>query len=128
MNKTQVIRDDAGQPAFAVIPWHEFECLVGDFDAEAMLSDEELFDLAKASDEESFPAEVVDALLGGEHPISVFCRHRGMRQRYLAKEVGIHPNYLSQIVRGKRAGSIEKLMAIARVLKVDLDDLVRHNT
>ena len=41
MNKPRVIRDDTGQPAFAVIPWREFERLVG-ADAETMLSDEEI--------------------------------------------------------------------------------------
>ena len=127
MSKPQVIRDDSGQPAFAVISWDEFERLVGDSAAEAILSDEELFDLAKAANEESFPAEVVDQLLAGKHPIAVFCRYRGIRQRHLAREVGIHPNYLSQIVHGRRTGSVDKLMAIARVLNVDLDDLVTHN-
>ena len=39
MNKPRVIRDDTGQPTFAVIPWREFERLVG-ADAETMLSDE----------------------------------------------------------------------------------------
>ena len=92
------------------------------------MSDEELFDLAKASDEESFPAELVDELLAGkQHPISVYCRHRGLRQRRLAELVGIHPNYLSQIVQGKRTGSVGTMMAIARELRVDLDDLVRQS-
>ena len=127
MNKPQIIRDNAGEPAFAVIPWHEFELLVNDTPAEVTLSDEDLYDLAKASDEEAFPAEVVDELLAGTHPISVFCRYRGKRQRHLAKRIGIHPNYLSQIVQGKRTGSIETLMAIAKELDVDLDDLVRRN-
>ena len=90
MNKPQIIRDDAGQPAFAVLPWREFERLAGAHRAEEALTDEELFDLAKASDEESFPVEVVQALVDGEHPIAVFCRHRGMRQRHVAEKVGIH--------------------------------------
>ena len=88
------------------------------------MTDEKLYDLAKASDEESFPVEVVQALVDGEHPIAVFCRHRGMRQRQVAEKVGIHPTYLSQIVRGRRQGSTRTLAAIARVLNVGLDDLI----
>ena len=42
MNKPRVIRDDTGQPAFAVIPWRGFERMVGT-DAETMLSDEEFW-------------------------------------------------------------------------------------
>ena len=91
MNKPQITRDDAGQPAFAVLPWREFERLAGTRQAEEALTDEELYDLARASDEESFPVEVVQALVDGEHPIAVFCRHRGMRQRHVAEKVGIHP-------------------------------------
>ena len=126
MNKPQIIRDEAGRPAFAVVPWREFEQLAGARRAEGALTDEELYDLAKASDEESFPVEVVEALVDGEHPIAVFCRHRGMRQRHVAEKAGIHPTYLSQIVRGRRKGSTTTLAAIARVLNVDLDDLVRY--
>ena len=128
MKKPQIIRDDAGQPAFAVLPWREFERLAGVRGAEAALADEELYDLAKASDEESFPVEVVKALVDGEHPVAVFCRHRGMRQRHVAEKVGIHPTYLSQIVRGRRHGSTATLAAIARVLNVELDDLVRYES
>ena len=123
MNKPRVIRDDTGQPAFAVIPWREFERLVGT-DAETMLSDEEIYDLATAADEESFPAEVVDQLLAGKNPIGVFRRHRGMRQRHLAEAVGINRVYLSQIERGERTGSTKTLAAIAKELRVDLDDLI----
>ncbi len=92
------------------------------------MTDEELYDLARASDEESFPVEVVQALVDGEHPIAVFCRHRGMRQRQVAEKVGIHPTYLSQIVRGRRQGSTKTLAAIARVLNVDLDDLILYES
>ena len=83
-----------------------FERLVG-ADAETMLSDEELYDLATAADEESFPAEVVDQLLAGRNPIGVFRRHRGMRQRHLAGAVGINRVYLSQIVK-RRAHRLDQ--------------------
>ncbi len=89
-----------------------------------MLSDEQLYNLATSAEEESLPVEVVDRLLAGESPIAVFRRHRGLRQRHLAEAAGINPVYLSQIERGKRTGSIRTLAALAKALRVELDDLI----
>ncbi|MCY4585828.1 MAG: helix-turn-helix transcriptional regulator [Bryobacterales bacterium] len=123
MNKPQVILDGTGQPAFAVIPWHEYERLVNE-DADARVSDEELYDRAKAEGGESFPIEVVDRLLAGENPIRVFRTYRGMTQNQLAAAVGINAMYLSQIETGKRTGSIKILAALANALHVGMDDLI----
>ena len=54
MKQPQIIFDAAGQPAFAVIPWLEYERLANG-EAEALLSDEEIYDHAKAEAGESFP-------------------------------------------------------------------------
>ena len=123
MNKTQVILDDSGRPAFAVIPWRDYERL-SNGDAEALLSDEELYDRADAEGGESFPAEVVDRLLAGQNPIRVYRDHRGMTQGALAAAAGIHPVYLSQIETGKRTGSAKTLAAIAEALGVTVDELI----
>ena len=123
MNKTQVILDDSGRPAFAVIPWRDYERL-SNGDAEALLSDEELYDRADAEGGESFPAEVVDRLLAGQNPIRVYRDHRGMTQGALAAAAGIHPVYLSQIETGRRTGSARTLAAIAEALGVTVDELI----
>jgi DNA-binding XRE family transcriptional regulator len=122
MNKPQIILDDAGQPAFAVIPWREYERLASE-DVEALLSDEELYDRAKAEEGESFPIEVADRLLAGENPIRVYRNHRRMTQNELAA-ASIHAVYLSQIETGKRTGSAKTLAAIAKALNVAVDDLI----
>lgn len=93
-------------------------------DAEALLSDEELYDRADAEGGESFPAEVVDRLLAGRNPIRVYRDHRGMTQGALAAAAGLHPVYLSQIETGKRTGSARTLAAIAEALGVTVDDLI----
>lgn len=122
MDKPQVILDDSGRPAFAVIPWREYERLAaGD---EAGLSDEALYDRAGSEGEEAFPIDVADRLLAGENAVRVYRDHRGMTQKQLAGAAGINPIYLSQIERGRRTGSTRTLAAIAGVLGVDLDDLV----
>ncbi len=123
MSKTQVILDEGGRPAFAVIPWRDYERLSGE-DAEAPLSDEALYDQAKAEGGESFPAGVADRLLAGENPIRVYRDHRGMTQGDLAAAAGIHPVYISQIETGRRTGSTRTLAAIAEALGVTVDDLI----
>lgn len=122
MDKPQVILDDSGRPAFAVIPWREYERLAaGD---EAGLTDEALYDRAGSEGEEAFPIDVADRLLAGENAVRVYRDHRGMTQKQLAGAAGINPIYLSQIERGRRTGSTRTLAAIAGVLGVDLDDLI----
>ncbi|MDJ0685379.1 MAG: helix-turn-helix transcriptional regulator [Alphaproteobacteria bacterium] len=135
MSKLQIIHGADGQPAFAVIPWPDYQRLAGGAArsdaapadaslAEAALSDEALYDLAIAANEETFPADVVDRLLAGERPLKVFREYRGMTQKALAAAVDINPIYLSQIETGKRTGSTKVLSALARALDLDLDDLV----
>ena len=123
MNKPQVILDNTGQPAFAVIPWRDYERLTRE-DAEAILSDEEHYDRATASNDESFPIEAVDQLLAGQNPISVYRNYRGLTQNELAAAAGINAVYLSQIETGKRTGSTKTLAALAKALQMTVDDLI----
>ena len=120
MSEPQVILDDAGRPAFAVIPWREYERLAGE-EGDAALSDEALYERARAEGGESFPVELADRLLAGENPVRA---HRGMTRGELASAAGIHPVYLSQIETGKRAGSTRTLAALARALGVAVDGLI----
>ena len=123
MNQPQIILDAAGQPAFAVIPWLEYERLANE-DAEALLSDDELYDRAKAEAGESFPFEVADRLLAGQNPLRVYRSHRNMTQNQLAAAAGINAIYLSQIETGKRTGSAKTLAALAQALNITVDDLL----
>ena len=123
MTKPQVILDDRGNPAFAVIPWRMYKRLTA-VGTDADLSDEELYYSAKFADEESFPIEMADRLLAGESAIKAYRVHRGMTQKQLAQDAGINVVYLSQIERGRRTGSTRTLANIAEVLNVDIDDLI----
>lgn len=119
MTEPQIIRDNRGKPAFAVIPWQEYQHLKVD----KLPTDEDLYDEAKSSAEEAFPIEVADQLLAGENPVKVYRNLRGMTQNQLAAAVKIHAVYLSQIETGKRTGSLKTLAAIADALNVAVDDL-----
>lgn len=123
MAKPQVIRDAPGNPEFAVIPWMECQRLAT-ADTEAGLSDEDLYDQAKAADEELFPIEVADRLLMGDNAIRVYRDYRGLTQKQLAEKAGINAAYLSQLERGQRTGSARTLMVLAKALGVAVDALL----
>jgi DNA-binding XRE family transcriptional regulator len=120
---TQIIRGPDGRPAFAVLPWDEYRALAPDA-ADAALSDEELFDRAKAEGDETFPTEIADRLIAGDSPIKVFREYRSLSQAALAKAAGVHRMYISQLERGTRAGSTAMLIKLAGALGVELQDLV----
>ena len=123
MTRTQVILDEKGRPAFAVIPWMLYKRL-SELDSDLELSDEELYDIAKFADEETFPIAVADRLLAGVNAVKVYREYRGMTQKQLAEEVGINAVYLSQIETGRRTGSTATLTKLADSLNVYLDHLI----
>ena len=82
------------------------------------------YDEAKARNEEAFPADMVDRMLGGENPVRVFREHRGLTQTQLAAHAGVSQATVAEIETGRKKGSVGTLKAIAGALQVDLDDLV----
>lgn len=120
----QIIKRD-GKPEWAVVPFETYQRLVSEAE---MLQDVRDFDEVKAAiergEEELVPAEVVDALLEGENPIRVWRQHRGLTQQQLADQAEISAPYLSQIESGKRDGTPDVLIKIAKALDLDLDDIV----
>jgi DNA-binding XRE family transcriptional regulator len=119
-NSTQIIRDQNGNPAFAVLPINEYERLLEVADEAASIR---AFDAYKTTQPDTFPDEVANRLLNGEHPIKVFREHRGMTQTQLAEVAGLRQVYVSQIEAGSRIGTINVLKRISEALRVDLDDL-----
>ena len=82
----------------------------------------------EAAGQERVPAALVDRLATGESPVRAWREYRGMTQRALADAAGISPAMMNEIEAGKKDGSLRTLLAIARVLRVDLDDLVAWET
>lgn len=78
----------------------------------------------RAGEDERVPAEFVDRLIDGESPLRVWRDFRGLSAKDLAAAAGISAAYISEIETGKKEGSISVLKAIAKVLRLDLDDLV----
>lgn len=74
--------------------------------------------------QETVPAAVVDRLLAGDCPVTVWREHRGLTLRALADKAGLGPGYLWQIENGTRQGPIATMKKLAAALDTDLDDLI----
>ena len=98
-----------------------------DWDIQPLSEDDEdisVYDEAKAREEESFPLEIADRMIGGDNPIKVFREYRGLTQKQLAKKTSTSAAYLSQIETGRRTGSIKLLRRLASTLGVEVEDLI----
>jgi transcriptional regulator with XRE-family HTH domain len=84
----------------------------------------ELRDREAAGEAEYVPIELADKMLAGEHPVRVWREYRGLTLSALAKSADVPASYLSEIENGKKPGSARALGAIAKVLRVDIEDLL----
>lgn len=116
----QIIRDNAGNPAFAVLPIADYERLI---EAAADAIGGRAFDAYRAHRPETFPDDLAERLVGGENPVKVFREYRGLTQQRLGELAGVNQAYVSQIESGLRSGTVEVLKRIAEGLGVELDDL-----
>lgn len=123
MNVQTIERD--GKAEWAVIPYDAYLQLV---EYSEMLQDIRDYDMTKAAiargEEEIIPSAVAYALLDGESPIKVWREYRGLTQQQLAEAAKISAPYLSQIETGKRVGTTEVMAAVAKALRLTLDDIV----
>ncbi len=114
-----------GQPEWAILPYDEYLRLV---EQAELLEDIQDYDRIKSAvesgNEEVIPSEVVYALVGGENPVKVWREYRKLTRQQLAETTKISVPYLSQLETGKRKASTTVLVAIARILRVDVDDLI----
>lgn len=120
----QIIKQD-DKPEWAVIPYETYLQLV---EKAEMLQDVQDYDSVKAAlergDEELIPSEVVYAILDGENAIKVWREYRGLSQQETAQKARISVPYLSQLETNKRKGSLDVLTAIAKALRVSLENIV----
>lgn len=114
----QIIRGPDGEPAFAVLPYAEYERLL---DAADEAAAGRAYDAYKATGPETCPDSVAERLVAGESPVKVFREYRGMTQKRIAEAAGINQACMSRIESGTRTGSLDVLRRIAAALNVDLD-------
>jgi len=124
MSGPQIIETPGGD-RMVILPLREYEQLC---ETAKDLADVQAFDEARhrlaAGEDELVPAEFAERILDGENPVRVWRDYRGLSVKDLAAKSGISSAYLSQIEGGSREGSISTMKALAKVLRLDLDDLV----
>ncbi|WP_049974589.1 helix-turn-helix transcriptional regulator [Azospirillum sp. B4] len=104
-----------------------------DYDAltELLADAEDLADAAavaaklQAGETEAFPAEVMDRLIEGDHPLLVFREFRGVTVRELATKAGVSRSYLSEVEKRVKPGSLDLMSKVASALGVPLELLVQ---
>ena len=83
---------------FVLVPVEQYNQIFADLE---MLKDLRDFRGAKALDEETFPAEVINRLiLNEENPIKVYREYRSLTQKQLADKVGVQRAYLAELETG----------------------------
>ena len=114
-----------GQPEWAILPYEEYLQLV---EQAEIFQDIQDYDRIKAAvesgEEEVIPAEVAYTLAEGESPVKVWREYRQLTQQQLAELVGMSVPFLSQIETAKRKTSMKTMVAIAKALRVTVDDLI----
>jgi mRNA interferase RelE/StbE len=78
----------------------------------------------KTKVDDCLPVELVKRMLAGESLVRLWREHRGLGLNELAKAAGIPRSYLSEIENKKKPGSVAALSALAKTLRVAVDDLV----
>lgn len=71
-----------------------------------------------------FPDDVISRLASGVSPVKVFRKYRGMTQKQIAARAGCTTTYISQMEQRNRSGSIKMLKRLAKILDVDVRELV----
>ena len=120
----QIIRTRAGEE-LAILPRDEYDRLVARAEDSADIGrGAHARGRIAAGEDEAVPFEIAGRLLDGESPVRVWREYRGLTVTALGAAAGISAAYLSQIERGRREGTLSTMAAIAKALRVGLDDLV----
>jgi DNA-binding XRE family transcriptional regulator len=76
------------------------------------------------ANDEGIPGAIVRRLVEGIPPLTVWREHRGLSREALAAAAGVPVALVEAIEAGKDEVRLQKISAIARALRIDVDDLV----
>jgi DNA-binding XRE family transcriptional regulator len=110
----------------AVLRRRDYDALIEAYeDAADALALAEVRAREAAGAAEYAPVELAERIfVAGDHPVRAWREHRDLTLGVLAKEASIAQSCLSEIENGKKRGSLRALAALAKVLRVDIEDLL----
>lgn len=115
-----------GKPEYAILRWEDYQALLDAASDDAV--DGAILDgLADHRETDLLPGALVRRIIDGESPIAVWCEHRAIKPSALAGQVGVSPGYISDIIAGKKPGSVSVLRKVATALDVTVDDILPGN-
>ena len=124
MSTPQIIRTSTGEE-LVVLPRDEYEALLDRADRATEDDDDiAIYDARKAelaAGGDVLPAEVSAAILRGESRLKAIRNWRDVTQQHLEFKTGIGQGYLSDLEKGRRAGTPETIAKLALALDVPVD-------
>ena len=103
------------------IPRAEYEQLVA---AKEQLEDIQAYQAWLSNPGPSFPADIVEKIIDGEHPLAVMRQWRGLSQQELAVRADVSRVQIGGIETRGATGSVETLKKLANALDLTIDDIV----
>ena len=120
---TVQIIEIAGQK-MAMLPVSDYERLLDLAEDRADVQVAAQVEQRRLAGEEYIPADLLDRIMGGENPLRVWRKYRGLTQVELAEKAGMGGASISQIEKGKRETGAKNWRALADALSVDIDDIM----
>jgi DNA-binding XRE family transcriptional regulator len=120
LEAVNIIRDDSGNPLYAILRWDDFLTISGKDGEDA--EDAAIIEAALA-DPERFPADVVNRIADGENTLKVIREWRGLSQEALGEKTGRSKAYISQLETGHRSIGRKTAKVLAPALRVSADVL-----
>ena len=120
MSNVQILKNEDGEPAFAVLRYDEYLRLR---DAAEDAADLDAYREAMAAGGEATPIELTERIVAGENAVRVWREFRGLTQARLAARAGITQADVSRIERAVHGATVKTMRAIAEALGAGLDDL-----
>lgn len=121
---TTQILEIAGQ-RLAVLPIADYERLLDlAEESEDIRAADAVQRKLDAGEEEYIPAAMLDRVMAGENPLKIWRQYRGLSGSQLAKRIGTTAASISRIENGSQNPPAAIWRKLARVLKVDVDDII----
>lgn len=98
-----------GEPAFAVLPWGEYQSLLGAAEGEADVY---------------FPNEVVKANVRGDSLIKAWREYKEMTQEELAQKAGITQPALARLEKPDTRPRKSSLAKVAKAMGISVEQLI----
>lgn len=109
--KPQIIISE-GKPAFAVIPWEEYQSLLNNTDEE------------KTDSDLLFPHDVVKANTRGDCLIKAWREYLGFTQVEIAEKTGMKQSAIARIERSHTLPRKSTLKKLAAVMEINIEQLI----